>query len=251
MKKFLSLLAITSALAACNQETATHANNQQLTEEQINMIIDNYIEQNPEKILDSLNTHLAKLQAEEQKKMFEKKIQNPVKISLDDQTPIRGTKDAVITIVNFSDFECPFCSKVNPTLNSLMKRYEGKIRLAYMHLPLSFHKHAQNIALASIAAHKQNKFWEFHDEIFVNPTGLTTERLINIAKKLNLNIDQFKKDMNSKEAKAKLEKDIKQATSLGIAGTPAFLINGVEVSGALEEKQFVTIIEQILNSQNK
>ncbi|MCP4354135.1 MAG: thioredoxin domain-containing protein [Proteobacteria bacterium] len=246
MKKLLILLAATTALTACNQETSQKT--ESLTEEQVKLIIDNYIEENPGKIFNALNIHMNKLQTESKQKTLEDKLKNPVSFKLDKDTPIRGAKDAIVTVVEFSDYECPFCGKAKPTLNALLKRYKGKIKFAYQHLPLPFHGNANSAALASIAAHKQGKFWEFHDELFKNQTKLSEAFYLKTAKNLGLDMAKFKVDMASKESKAKLAKDLKQAQEMGIGGTPNFLINGVAVEGALPEAEFVKIIEKIIDN---
>lgn len=249
MKKIVTLLAATTALSACNFETPMQK--QEMTEEQVRLIIDNYIEENPAKILQEVNTYMAKMQAEQEKQAQEAMFKNPVELKLDDATPVKGALDAPITIVEFSDFECPFCQRVNPTIDALLKRYAGKLKVAYKHLPLEFHANAVSSALASIAANQQGKFWEFHDKIFENQQNLNEETYLKIAKELGLDMDKFKADMASDEAKEKLALDTKQAKDMGIGGTPHFLINGVGVSGALPEEEFVKVIEKLLDEQNK
>ncbi|HAG52506.1 MAG TPA: hypothetical protein DCL21_01830 [Alphaproteobacteria bacterium] len=249
MKKLLTLLVATTALTACHND----ANNKQavMTEDQVKLIIDNYIEENPGKILQEVNNYMAKMQAEQQKKAMEDKFTNPIKFELDELTPVKGDANAVITIVEFSDFECPFCQRVTPTMDALLERYKGKIKVGFKHLPLDFHKNAESSSLASIAANEQGKFWEFHDEIFANQTNLSEETYLKIAKDLGLDIEKFKADMASEKAANKLAFDMKQAQELGISGTPYFLINGVAVSGALPESEFVKVIEQVLDNMKK
>lgn len=249
MKKVLTLLAATTALTACNQDVENK--NAVMTEEQVKLIIDNYIEQNPGKILQEVNTYMAKLQAQQEQQAMAEKFANPIQVELDEKTPIKGDVNAVVTIVEYSDFECPFCQRVTPTLDSLLDRYKGKVKVAYKHLPLSFHQNAASSALASIAANEQGKFWEFHDELFRNQQNLNEATYLKIAKELGLDMVKFKEDMASDAAKEKLAKDAKEAESMGISGTPHFLINGVPVSGALPEEEFVKVIEKVLDTLNK
>jgi protein-disulfide isomerase len=249
MKKTLALLAATTALTACNFEKK--AEQPAMTEEQVRLIIDNYIEENPGKILQEVNNYMEKMQAQQAQQEMNARFDNPVEFTLDKATPVKGAEDAVITIVEFSDFECPFCQRVSPTMDALVERYQGKVKVAYKHLPLDFHANAKPAALASIAAHEQGKFWEFHDKLFANMQDLNEETFLAIAKELNLDMDKFKSDMASEKAATKLEFDMKQAAELGISGTPHFLINGVPVSGALPESEFVKVIEKLLDNQNK
>lgn len=239
MKKIVTLLLATTALTACKQNAET--SDKVMTEEQVKMIVDNYIEENPDKIFNEINNYMAKLQAEQIKKAFK----------IDSQTPIKGDSQSVITITTFSDFECPFCQRVNPTLDAILEKYQGKVKVAYKHLPLPFHAHSQSAALASIAANNQGKFWEFHDALFRNMQNLNQETYLKIAKKLNLDIDKFKADMQSDESKAKIAKDMQQAEMLQITGTPHFIINGEQLSGALPKEEFVKVIEKQLTELDK
>lgn len=249
MKKVLTLLAATTALSACNFDQVT--NNKAITEEQVKLIIDNYIEENPGKILQEVNNYMAKMQAQQEIQAQEDMFKNPINITLDKETPVKGPENAPITIIEFSDFECPFCQRALSTVYSVLAKYEGKIKLAYKQLPLPFHEHAKPAALASIAANNQGKFWEFHDELFKNQQNLNEETYLRIAKNLGLDIEKFKTDMASTAAETKLELDMKQAQDLGISGTPHFLINGVTLSGAQPEEEFVKVIEKLLDDMNK
>tara|TARA_Y100001960_G_scaffold325145_1_gene406965 strand:+ start:339 stop:1085 length:747 start_codon:yes stop_codon:yes gene_type:complete len=248
MKKILTLLVATTALTACNLDADKK---EPLTEEQVRMIIDNYIEENPKKILDEVNAYAMKMQAEQQQQALEQQFANPVKFELDAKTPVKGADDAVITIVEFSDFECPFCQRVTPTLDAILKKYDGKVKVAYKHLPLDFHQNAGPAALATIAAHEQGKFWEFHDAIFAQQQNLNEATYLAIAKELGLDMAKFKADMASQEAADKLALDIEEAKKFNISGTPHFLINGVGLSGALPESEFSAVIEKLLDEMNK
>ena len=247
MKKVFALLAATTALTACNQDVEK---NSVMTEEQVKMIIDNYIEQNPGKIVQEVDKYMREMQAKQEQMAMQQSFENPIEVSIDEKTPVKGAEDAVITIVEYSDFECPFCQRVNPTLEEVLERYKGKVRVAYKHLPLAFHQNAGPAALASIAANEQGKFWEFHDALFINQQNLNEATYLKIAKELGLDMDKFKADMASEWAKAKLEKDTQEAQELGIQGTPHFLVNGVPVSGAVPTENFVQVIEKLLDDMN-
>lgn len=250
MKKVLTLLAATTALTACNFDTKS-TSNEGLTEEQVKMIIDNYVEENAGKIYQEIDTYIQKMQMEQQQAQLDMQKKALEGFKLDKDTPVLGNPQAPITIVEFSDFECAFCKKAHPTIKSLLKKYDGQVKVAYKHLPLDFHKNAKPAALASIAAHNQGKFWEFHDEIFANQQNLTEETLMGIAEKLKLDMAKFKEDIKSKEAAEKLAYDMQEAQKFGISGTPFFLVNGEPISGALPEQAFVQIIEAQLDKLNK
>ena len=249
MKKVFTLLAATTALTACNQEKP--AEGSVMTQEQVKLIIDNYVEENPAKILESVNTYMAKAQAEQQQQQAKQQWENPKTPEIDELTPIKGAENAPITIVEYSDFECPFCQKVNPTIDSILEKYKGKVRIAYKHLPLDFHKNAVSAALASAAANEQDKFWEFHDGLFANQTNLNQATYDKIAKELGLDMTKFAADMKSEKLADKVAKDTAEAKSFGIGGTPHFLINGIGLSGAQPESEFFNVIEEHLDMLNK
>lgn len=160
--------------------------------------------------------------------------------------PIRGDKDAKVTVVAFSDFQCPFCNRVNPTLTKLLETYPGKVRIAFKHMPLRIHPDAPAAHAAAEAAGRQGKFWEMYDKIFANQRELTPEKFKQYAAELNLDAAQFEKDRNDPAVKAKVDADIKEAEKLGVAGTPAFFINGKYLSGAQPYENFKKLVDEAL-----
>jgi len=159
----------------------------------------------------------------------------------------KGPETAPITIVEFSDFQCPFCRRVEPTLKQIEDAYKGQVRIVWKHLPLSFHKEAAGAALAAEAAAKQGKFWEFHDRLFADQTKLGPEDLNQHAKDLSLDMKRFETDLqNSGEEKKRIDADVAEATALGIKGTPGFFINGRFVEGAQPYEVFAKIIDEEL-----
>jgi protein-disulfide isomerase len=147
-------------------------------------------------------------------------------------SPAKGPADAPITIVEFSDFQCPYCSRVGPTLNQVLEEYPEQVRVVYKHLPLSFHKQALPAAKASAAAARPGKFWEMHDLLFQNQRNLSEVALRGYAKQLGLDMEQFEKDIASPEVAKEVEADVLLARSLGVTGTPGFFVNGRFLSGA-------------------
>jgi protein-disulfide isomerase len=112
-------------------------------------------------------------------------------IPIPDNAPSKGPANAPVTVLIWSDFECPYCSRVNPTLEALAKKYPTQLRFVFRHLPLDFHKSAQKAAEASMAAHEQGKFWEMHDLLFANQKALDANSLFSYAKKLKLDLKKF------------------------------------------------------------
>jgi len=167
------------------------------------------------------------------------------KISLGN-APVEGNKNAKVTIVEFSDFQCPFCSRVFPTIQRIKKEYGDQVRIAYKHLPLDFHTKAQPAARAAIAAGKQGKFWEMHDKIFQNQKVMSPAKYEEWAAEMGLDVAQFKKDMASPEVQKQIDADKMQAAQLGVTGTPSFFINGYFLSGAQPFEAFKVAIDKQL-----
>lgn len=140
-------------------------------------------------------------------------------------SPFKGPADAPVTIALFTDFECPYCSKILPLLEQVLGRNPQTVKLVYKGLPLNFHKMALPAAKAALAAREQGKFWEFHDRLFAEPK-LTKEAIDKIAVDLNLDIPRFEKDMESPKIQAYIEKDLEEAQKDGVTGTPTLFVNG-------------------------
>jgi protein-disulfide isomerase len=164
--------------------------------------------------------------------------------------PVLGNDDAKITVVEFSDFQCPFCARVDPTLKKIQETYgPDQVRIVYKHLPLSIHPGAPGAAAAAEAAHRQGKFWEMHDLIFANQRELNEAKYVEYAQQLGLDVDQFKKDSASAEVKKRVDEDAQEAAALGVTGTPAFFINGKFLSGAQPYQAFKAAIDQEMQQE--
>ena len=146
--------------------------------------------------------------------------------------PILGSETATVTIVEWSDFQCPFCGRVSPTLEKIREEYGDQVRLAFKHLPLAIHPQAKAAHAAAEAAHRQGKFWEMHDLIFTNQRDLKVETLEGYAASIDLDMDQYRRDVSAKDVLDRISEDMEQAQSLGVTGTPSFFINGKFLSGA-------------------
>ena len=162
------------------------------------------------------------------------------------KSPRRGPDTAPVTIVTFGDFECPFCVRGHQTVERILERYGDDVRLVYKHHPLAFHSHAFIAARASMAAHAQGKFWEFHDAIYELEAKFDEKALRALAKRIGLDMRKFDKAMNSVELDAQIEADLSLAMNLGVTGTPAFFVNGRPLEGAVPELQFRLMLEEEL-----
>jgi len=157
--------------------------------------------------------------------------------------PSTNAPNAVVEIIEFSDYQCPFCSRVEPTIAKIKKEYGEKVKVTFMQNPLSFHKDARPASKASIAAGKQGKFWEMHEKLFANQKALKPADLERYAQELGLNMEQFKKDSADPAADKFIDQNQAVATALGATGTPAFFINGKNLRGAQPFEQFKAIID--------
>jgi thiol-disulfide isomerase/thioredoxin len=150
-----------------------------------------------------------------------------VKTIVTDGSPEKGSPDAVVTIVEWADFECPACQGMYPALDALVERFPGQVRLVYKHYPLkNLHPHAELAAKAAIAAGAQGKFWEMHHKLFNAHGRLEQQDIEEHAKQLGLDIAKLRADLNAPATVERLDKDIKQAEGLGLDGTPFIFING-------------------------
>ena len=160
-----------------------------------------------------------------------------------DNAPIRGAIDATVTIVEFADFQCPYCAKVTPALTRLLDDYPDDVRLAFKHLPLPMHDNAEPAARAALAAQLQGSFWKMHDLLFSNQAPLDRANYIAYAEILGLDLQKFVADMDSDAVGERISVDVNEADRLGVSGTPGFFINGRYVSGAIPYEDFKRMID--------
>jgi protein-disulfide isomerase len=146
-------------------------------------------------------------------------------------SPILGKADAPVALVEFSDFQCPYCSRVQPDLKALLQKYPDKVKLVFKHFPLDFHQQARPAAIATMAAQEQGKFWEMHDIIFQNQQALDPTKFEDLAKQAGLDVARFKKDMEAKQADydQRVAADMQLGAQSGVQGTPSLYIGGKKV----------------------
>ena len=159
--------------------------------------------------------------------------------------PSFGPKDAALTVVEFSDFECPYCARAAETMKALKEKYGDKVRFVFRQYPLSFHKKAQLVAEASLAAHAQGKFWEFHDKVFENQQNIERENLEGYAKDVGLDMAKFKAALDDKTFEQTVKDDFKLGSDVGVGGTPSFFVGAKRVSEPSVEAISAMIDEQL------
>ncbi len=154
-----------------------------LDESRVREIVEEVIKKNPKLIFDTVNDYIRIQREEKEAEQFESGFKNRIRdIAVSEKNPVKGNKDAQIAIIEYSDFQCPYCSKAIETIEQVLKEYPEKVKWIFKQNPLEFHKQAMPAAKASLAAHKQGKFWEYHDLLFKNSSSLNEEMLIQFAK---------------------------------------------------------------------
>ncbi|MGC4001005.1 MAG: thioredoxin domain-containing protein [Anaeromyxobacter sp.] len=171
----------------------------------------------------------------------------PVTVELRPDDPIKGNPKAPVTLVVFSDFQCPYCSRVEPTLTEVARTYGDKVRFVWKHQPLStMHPQAVPAALAAEAARKQGKFWEMHDLLFSDQRALGADLYPQYAKQLKLDLAKFNAAVADPALRARIQEDSEQGTKLGAGGTPTVFINGEKVVGAQPFAKYQSVIDRQL-----
>jgi protein-disulfide isomerase len=161
--------------------------------------------------------------------------------------PVRGAAGAPVTLVEFSDFHCPFCKRAQATLKQILERYPGKVRHVYRDFPIdSLHPQARRAAEAARCAQDQGKFWDYHDVLFASPPQAAADDLRRYAEPVELDVPTFERCVSAGTHRDRVQRDIDEGTRLGLNGTPAFFINGRLVTGAQPLEAFTRIIEEEL-----
>lgn len=221
-------------------------------------VITKIMEENPtqfvetfQRMVQKARKDIAAKEQQEREKQFLQSFENPLEPNIRKDETFRGDKNAPITIVEYTDFQCPFCSRSMATISELMKRYKGQIRLVYKHLPLSFHPQAMIAAkyYEAIRIQDESKAFAFHDEVFNNQSKLKSgeKYLSKVAKKLGVNMKNLKKNIDSERVNKRIEEDMEEAKKFNIQGTPGFVVNGIPVRGAYPLDHFERVINELKN----
>jgi len=171
----------------------------------------------------------------------------PVDIKVTDSDHIRGNKNAKVTIVEFSDYQCPFCSRHHTTMQQVMRDFPNDVRWVYKHFPLdSLHPYARKAAEAAECAGDQDKFWEYTDDLYANQKSITPTYLSDLAKTIGLKSSQFEECLSSGKYVAKVNKDFSEGQAVGVSGTPGSVVNGQLIKGAVPYEQLKATIQNAL-----
>lgn len=216
------------------------------------------IEKDPEQFIEVVNKAAQNAQRKAQEKAVaeegkkrDDEFKNPLKPAVEDGRVIFGPKDAKVTIIEYSDFECPYCAKGHATVDEVMKAYPKDVRVVYKHLPLDFHPMAMPAAqyFEAIALQDHAKAEKFYNMVFENQGELRTKKeafLKDAAKKVGADLKKVESDLNSEVVKKRIEADMEEARKFDFSGTPGFLINGVSLRGAYPFADFKEIIDRHL-----
>jgi protein-disulfide isomerase len=251
MKQVVLLLIVTLLVSACSNKESIK---EMLKEDPT--ILTEAIEANPAAFIESLNKavklaqgDMQKKKQEEEKRKIEEAFSSPLKPEIRSDELIRGKKGAPLLLVEYSDFQCPFCSRALGTVLSLLKKYDGKIQFVYKHLPLSFHPQAMIASqyYEAIRMQSEDKAIKFHDQVYKDQRKLKNGEsfLKGIAKGLKVNMKKLAKDIKSSAVKNRIQSDMDEARKFGIQGTPGFVLNGVPIKGAYPLEHFEDIIKKL------
>lgn len=178
-----------------------------------------------------------------------KSVLGPYRIAVAAAGPARGPASAPVTIVEFADFQCPYCKQAESSVHAVLEQYPRDVRFVFRNLPLTqIHPHAKVAAEAAVCAQRQGKFWEMHDAMYADQNALTAGALKDTAKRLGLNLEQFSTCLSDGASAAALDADAKAAQDLGLSGTPYFFINGRPVDGSVPLEKFQSIIAEELHA---
>ena len=166
-------------------------------------------------------------------------------VSADDD-PFIGPEEAPITIIQFAEFQCPYCGKAGEAIDQVMEEYAGQVKMVYRDFPLGFHDRAIPAAVAANCAGEQNKYWEMHQLLMADQRSLAEENFVSHAQTLSLDMTKWNTCRQDPSQEAEVKKDMEDGAALGVTGTPAFFINGIMLSGAQPFEQFKEVIDREL-----
>ena len=217
------------------------------------------IEKAPDKFMEVVQKASQSAQQKQQEnagasetKAREEEFKNPLKPNIDDARPMFGNKNAKVTIVEYTDFECPYCSRGAQTIKQVLSQYPKDVRVLIKHLPLDFHPKALPAAKYFEALRMQSNdlALKFHNEMFANQDTMKSkgeEYMKSVAKKLGANLQLLAKNLSDRKIQKTIDTDIEEAKKFGISGTPGFIINGVSLKGAYPAEEFKKIIDKHLS----
>lgn len=244
-------VALALVVAVCSLVSLPQASAQQLSDEQFGKLMDSYLQkpENMEKVSNALQRYFLRKQEQQREAALEDQFKNPVKIEIG-KSPVKGPADAKVTIVEFSEFQCPFCRQGAQTMDQVLAAYPKDVKHVFKNLPLPMHNNAKSSCVAALAAGRQGKYWEMHDKLFANQQRLGSELYNSLAQELGLDLAKFKADLEDPALAKQVDEEKALADKLGVHGTPGYFINGVQLSGAQPFPAFKQIIDRWVERKN-
>ena len=222
-----------------------------MDEAAVRQLVLEVIRENPAVVYDAVSAHARQMKEKARQEKLERSFRRRIQIKVNPSDPVKGPADAPITIIEFTDFQCPYCARGASVIDDLFHKYAGKIRVVFKNNPLKFHKNAVPAAKAALAAHRQGKFWPYYERLFENHNQLSSQLFSTIAEELGLDMQRFEKDRQSEQIARVIAADRQQAKSHRLTSTPTFVINGVVVVGAQRYDYFKTIIDRLLGASGQ
>ena len=236
MKKALNvLMALLLIMGLTWTPTIIVPSAQAVIEPELEETVLEIIRQHPEVLIESVQAYQKQQQEQQQqaRQSFASQLKSKPQTIIAD-SPSTGSLSEKIILLEFSDFQCPYCEKAYETVKEFMDKHVDEVTLVYKHFPLfTIHPQALPAAKASWAAQQQGKFWDYYDALFEQQDNLGEDFYIELAEDLDLDMEQFERDRNSRNADLAIEKDMELAQEIGIQGTPLFIFNGQVFSGAI------------------
>jgi protein-disulfide isomerase len=232
--------------SAYSQET-THESVEKALKDHPEVLIE-FLKSHKSELLQIINEAVSESRLAQEQRSLEESLKNPYKPKISEQTRIRGNKAAKYTLVEYADFQCPFCGNSYPTVEKLREKYGGDLRFVYKHLPLpSIHPQALPAAryMEAISLQSEDKAWNFYDILFKNQSQLSESFYEQTAKSLGLDLDRLAADLKSQQVAAAIDADVKEAGEMGFTGTPGFLLNGIPIRGAYPVEYFENVINKL------
>jgi len=258
LKGMIDELVVEKAASAENLSSEDYLDQQieaggEVPEEEIAAFYDEHIDQMGGLSLDQMRDRISAYMKEQRvvtivadlrDQAAAKILLEPPRMEVEAIGPSKGPDDAVVTIIEFSDFQCPYCQRVVPTIDQIVAKYPTQVRFVFRNLPLGMHSRAQAAAESAACADKQGNFWDYHDLIFATPRALSDEDLERYASELGLEMAAFRQCVQNRETQQIVDADTATAENLRVSSTPSFLINGILMSGARSLEAFSELIDE-------
>lgn len=243
-------LAAVVLLAGC--ATASKKTVEQTIRENPSIVIE-ALEQDKLALLELVEEGAKQRQLQQKVDKWRMQAADPLSPELSGDRPSLGNPDAPVTIVEYSDFLCPYCSKGARTVNSIVEESDGKVRVVFKHSPRNQNAYRLALMYEAVAEQDRDKAWEFGERLFESQQQVFENGepfVMGILEDLGIDVQRLKKDMTSEKLKARVRADSEEGAGFGVTGTPTFLINGVKVEGAVPEDQFIKVIEIVEEVQS-